>query len=67
LCHCYASLLIGAGLSVKVVQERLGHTSAMMTLDGYRHLWLGENEEDRTRSVVDDALGDRARSAHATA
>ena len=37
--HFYASVLIRAGESVKTVQERLGHTSAQMTLDVYAHLW----------------------------
>lgn len=53
--HFYASLLIRAGESVKTVQERLGHTSATMTLDIYGHLWPGD--EDRTRAAVDSVLG----------
>jgi integrase len=48
--HFYASILIGAGCTVKEVQERLGHTSAAMTLDVYSHLW--PSDEDRTRSVT---------------
>jgi integrase len=52
--HFYASTLISAGCSVKEVQERLGHTSAAMTLDIYSHLW--PSDEDRTRRVTDDAL-----------
>jgi integrase len=31
--HFYASVLIGQGASVKVVQERLGHASAVETLN----------------------------------
>jgi integrase len=61
--HFFASVLIKAGESVKVVQERLGHTSAQMTLDIYSHLW--PEDEDETRAAVDGALGYRARSAHA--
>jgi integrase len=53
--HYYASTLIRAGESVKVVQERLGHTSATMTLDVYGHLWT--DDEDRTRGAVDSVLG----------
>jgi len=53
--HFYASVLIRAGESVKVVQERLGHTSAQMTLDIYSHLW--PEDEDRTRQAVDAVLG----------
>ncbi len=49
--HSYASALIAAGESVKTVQLRLGHASAMVTLDVYGHLW--PDSEDRTRSAVD--------------
>jgi integrase len=49
--HFYASLLIHHGESVKVVQDRLGHSSATMTLDTYGHLW--PDGEDRTRQAVD--------------
>ncbi len=37
--HSYASALIAAGESVKPVQVRMGHASAMVTLDVYGHLW----------------------------
>lgn len=37
--HYLASLLIGQGLDVKVVQERLRHASAKTTLDTYGHMW----------------------------
>jgi integrase len=53
--HFYASLLIAGGESVKVVQKRLGHKSAMETLDTYGHLW--PDSEESTRLVVDNALG----------
>jgi integrase len=52
--HYYASLLIAAGQSVKVVQARLGHRSAVETLDTYGHLWP-DSEED-TMAAVDAAL-----------
>lgn len=48
--HFYASALIAAGQSVKVVQARLGHATAAMTLDIYGHLW--PDDEDRTRGIV---------------
>jgi integrase len=54
--HFYASLLIQAGESVKVVQSRLGHASAVETLNTYSHLW--PDSEDRTRTAVDLVLGD---------
>jgi integrase len=53
--HFYASLLIQHGESVKVVQKRLGHKSAVETLDTYSHLW--PDAEDRTREAVDLVLG----------
>ncbi len=52
--HSYASMLIHAGLSVKAVQERLGHASATETLDTYAHLW--PDSDDDTRAAVDAAL-----------
>lgn len=61
--HYFASLLISHGESVKVVQERLGHASAMETLDTYSHLWPAS--EDTTRAAVDEVLGGlRARLTH---
>jgi len=64
--HSYASALIEAGESVKVVQNRMGHASAMITLDVYGHLW--PDSEDRTRAAVDDWLApaaDSPRTEHA--
>jgi integrase len=49
--HYYASLLIRQGLSVKAVQQRLGHASAKTTLDTYGKLW--PDDDDRTRDAVD--------------
>lgn len=46
--HFYASALIAGGESVKVVQKRLGHTSAVETLDTYGHLWPDSDESSRT-------------------
>lgn len=39
---------------MKVVQKRLGHRSAVETLDTYGHLWP-DSEED-TMTAVDTAL-----------
>lgn len=52
--HYYASLLIRHGESVKTVQVRMGHSSAMETLDTYSHLW--PDSDDRTREAVDSVL-----------
>ena len=55
--HFYAWLLIAHGCSVKAVQRRLGHQSAMETLDTYSHLW--PDSDDETRDAVDLVLGSR--------
>ena len=56
--HYYASLLIRHGESVKTVQARLGHASAVETLDTYAHLW--PDSEDRTRQAIEAELGTSA-------
>jgi integrase len=48
-------LLIFAGANVKTVQMALGHSSPTITLDTYVGLW--PDQIDRTRSLVDHALG----------
>lgn len=53
--HFCASVLIHRGSSVKTVQRFLGHASARVTLDTYAHLW--PDDEDRTRSAIDEVLG----------
>ncbi len=53
--HFAASALISGGASVKQVQAFLGHSSAVITLRTYAHLFPGD--EDRTRNVLDAALG----------
>lgn len=45
--HYFASMLIAAGLDVKVVQARLRHASAKTTLDVYGHLWPDSDESSR--------------------
>ncbi len=64
--HSYASALIQAGESVKTIQARMGHASAMVTLDVYGHLW--PDSEERTRAAVDAWLAapaDPVRTAEA--
>ncbi len=53
--HYFASLLIENGASVKTVQMALGHATPTITLNTYVHLW--PDVVDRTRSLVDAALG----------
>jgi integrase len=58
--HYYASVLIGASASVKVVQTRLGHASAAETLNTYAHIW--PDDADVTRAAIQQALAVPARS-----
>lgn len=43
--HSCATLLLAAGLNVKVVSERLGHANIKMTLETYAHVLPGMQEE----------------------
>ena len=43
--HTHATLLLAAGVPVKVVSERLGHASAMITLGVYAHVMPGMQAE----------------------
>jgi integrase len=52
--HHSASLLIGAGCSIKAVQHFLGHATAAETLDTYAHLW--PDDEHRIRDAIDGGL-----------
>jgi site-specific recombinase XerD len=65
--HAYASALIAAGESVKVIQSRMGHASAMVTLDVYGHLW--PDSDDKTRAAIEAFLApvaDSVRTAEAS-
>jgi integrase len=53
--HYFATLLIFAGANVKTVQLALGHSTPTITLNTYVGLW--PDQVDRTRTLVDDALG----------
>lgn len=53
--HYFASIQIAGGTSIKALQALLGHKSAVETWDTYGHL-MGD-EDDRSRTVVERALG----------
>lgn len=59
--HHHVSLLIAAGLSPRVVAERLGHKDVAETMRTYAHLW--HDDDERSRQAVEDALGDASRDA----
>ena len=62
--HTHASLLIAAGVHLKVIQERLGHSSIQITADTYGHLLssseqvsgMGPSHLDRVLEEVDNML-----------
>ena len=47
--HTHASLLLAAGIPVKVVSERLGHANATITLGVYAHVMSGMQAEAAAR------------------
>ena len=53
--HTHATLGLAAGIHPKVMSERLGHSSVMVTLDLYSHAIpaLGADAADRIAAVVD--------------
>ncbi|WP_433721094.1 tyrosine-type recombinase/integrase [Microbacterium laevaniformans] len=52
--HYFASLLIAAGLDIKVVQTRMRHASPVVTLRTYGHLW--PDTDDTSRAAVATVL-----------
>lgn len=55
--HYFASLLISAGLDIKVVQTRMRHASPVVTLRTYGHLW--PDTDDTSRAAVAGVLSAR--------
>nr|WP_232283764.1 hypothetical protein [Saccharomonospora cyanea] len=53
--HYFAAVLIFGGANVKTVQLAMGHTTPTVTPDTYVGYW--PDAVDRTRSLVDSALG----------
>jgi integrase len=43
--HTHASLLLQAGVDIKIISERLGHSSIRITYDIYSHLMPGLQKE----------------------
>ena len=63
--HTHASLLVAAGIPVKVVSERLGHAHPSFTIHTYQHLLPGMSAEAAHRFAdlikpVDDERGHSA-------
>jgi integrase len=53
--HTHASTLLARGRSIRAVSERLGHSSAELTLRVYAHLMPGDGKE--TARVLDAMFG----------
>ena len=59
LCHSHGTLLIAAGVPVKVVSERLGHATPVFTIDTYQHVLPGMQADAARvfeRLILPDAL-----------
>ena len=54
--HTWATLAMQAGVHVRVVQERLGHTTAQITLNIYSHV-LANMQEDAAALVSQKIFG----------
>jgi len=50
--HTHASQLLRAGVSAKVVSERLGHSAIAITMDTYSHILPGMQEEAAAKMDV---------------
>ena len=61
--HCFASLLIASGANISFLSRQLGHGSADITLRVYvyAHLFDGAEQAQRTRDLLEAALGDAVR------
>ena len=55
--HSAATLLLAAGVNVKVVQELLGHSSISVTLGMYGHVL--PNMQREVKDKMDDMFGRR--------
>lgn len=56
--HTQATLLIGSGADIKTVQQRLGHSSASLTMDIYAH-FIAQNDRVAA-NTIGDILGEAA-------
>jgi integrase len=54
--HFYASWCISRGLSPKVIQTRLGHSSITMTFDTYGHLFPQETDGEEIAAAEDNVM-----------
>lgn len=62
--HSSASLLIASGVPLKVVSERLGHSSISITADIYGHVYAAQ--QDRAAAAIDSLLTEPSALQEAT-
>jgi integrase len=60
--HSHASQLLGAGVNIKAVASRLGHSSAALTLSTYAHVLPGADQDAAQR--IDELLSGSKRVAN---
>jgi integrase len=53
--HTHASQLIDAGVDVVTISKRLGHSSPMITLQTYSHLF--RQDDSKAAAAINAALG----------
>ena len=56
--HTHATLMLKQGVPAKVVSERLGHSSIVITMDTYSHVLPGM-QEDAANAFEEDLQGVR--------
>ena len=54
--HAHATLALTAGVNLKIVSERLGHSTVAVTVDTYSHVLPGMQEE--AAQAVEDLLAE---------
>ncbi|MBN9496536.1 MAG: tyrosine-type recombinase/integrase [Alphaproteobacteria bacterium] len=54
--HAYASLEIERGVTPKVLQQRMGHSSYLTTTDLYGHLWKDRTQDKNDAEALDSKV-----------
>lgn len=57
--HTQATLLIGSGAGIKTVQQRLGHSSASLTMNTYAH-FIAQNDR-QAANTIGEILADHSK------
>jgi integrase len=61
--HTFASLLIRGGANIAFVSRQLGHGSSDITLRVYAHLFDRAEQAERTRTMLQEMVGDAVQTA----